>query len=139
MFVQKEPFFLLTSMYFCRGVACKYFGAYDTRSRVVHVVGFFFGGSQICGQRTSPKPLGHRATQQLIGKLTYMYFCRGVACKYFGAYGTRSHVVHVVGFLGDPKFVANVRLNPLSHPPSCILVNHGPSEQSSKEEYKPWK
>ena len=28
---------------------------------------------------------------------------------------------------------------PLSHLPSCMLVNHGPSQQSSKEEYKPWK
>ena len=27
----------------------------------------------------------------------------------------------------------------LSHPSSCILVNHGPSQQSSKEEYKPRK
>ena len=26
---------------------------------------------------------------------------------------------------------------PLSHPSSCMLVNHGPSQQSSKEEYKP--
>ena len=28
---------------------------------------------------------------------------------------------------------------PLSHPSTCMLVNHGPSQQSSKEEYKPWK
>ena len=28
---------------------------------------------------------------------------------------------------------------PLSHPSSCMLVNHGPSEQSYKEEYKPLK
>ena len=28
---------------------------------------------------------------------------------------------------------------PLSHSSSCMLVNHGPSQQSSKEEYKPWK
>ena len=28
---------------------------------------------------------------------------------------------------------------PLLHPSSCMLVNHGPSQQSSKEEYKPWK
>ena len=28
---------------------------------------------------------------------------------------------------------------PLSHPSSCMLVNHGPSQQSSKEEYKPQK
>ena len=28
---------------------------------------------------------------------------------------------------------------PLSHPSSCMLVNHGPSQQSSKEEHKPWK
>ena len=38
-----------------------------------------------------------------------MYFCRGVACEYFGAYGTRSRVVHVVGFWGGPKFEVNVR------------------------------
>ena len=28
---------------------------------------------------------------------------------------------------------------PLSHPSSCMLVNHGSSQQSCKEEYKPWK
>ena len=28
---------------------------------------------------------------------------------------------------------------PLSHPSFCMLVNHGPSQESSKEEYKPWK
>ena len=28
---------------------------------------------------------------------------------------------------------------PLLHPSSCMLVNHGPSQQSFKEEYKPWK
>ena len=28
---------------------------------------------------------------------------------------------------------------PLSHPSSCMLVNHGPSQQSPTEEYKPWK
>ena len=27
----------------------------------------------------------------------------------------------------------------LSHPSSCMLVNHGPSQQNSKEENKPWK
>ena len=30
-------------------------------------------------------------------------------------------------------------MRPLSHPTSCMFVNHGPSQQSSKEEYKPWK
>ena len=30
-------------------------------------------------------------------------------------------------------------MHPVSHPSSCMLVNHGPSRQSSKEEYKPWK
>ena len=30
-------------------------------------------------------------------------------------------------------------MHPVSHPSSCMLVNHGPSQQSSKEEYKPWK
>ena len=28
---------------------------------------------------------------------------------------------------------------PLSHPSSCMLMNHGPSQQSFQEEYKPWK
>ena len=28
---------------------------------------------------------------------------------------------------------------PLWHPSSCMLVNHGLSQQSSKKEYKPWK
>ena len=27
----------------------------------------------------------------------------------------------------------------LSHPSSCMLVNHGPSQRNSKEEDKPWK
>ena len=27
----------------------------------------------------------------------------------------------------------------LSHPSSCMLVSHGPPQQSSKEEHKPWK
>ena len=27
----------------------------------------------------------------------------------------------------------------LAHASSCMLVNHGPSEQSSREEYKSWK
>ena len=27
----------------------------------------------------------------------------------------------------------------LVNPSSCMLVNHGPSQQSSIEEYKPWK
>ena len=26
-----------------------------------------------------------------------------------------------------------------SHPPSCMVLSHGPLKQSSKEEYKPWK
>ena len=32
-----------------------------------------------------------------------------------------------------------MRCASLSHPSSCMLVNHGPSQQSSKEEYKSWK
>ena len=28
---------------------------------------------------------------------------------------------------------------PLSYSSSCMLVNQGPSQQSSKEDYKPWK
>ena len=34
------------------------------------------------------------------------------------------------------SFSSKIRL---SHPSPCMLVNHGPSQQSSKEEYKPWK
>ena len=29
--------------------------------------------------------------------------------------------------------------DPLSHSSSCMLVNHGPSQHSPREEYKPWK
>ena len=41
-------------------------------------------------------------------------------------------------FLSVPK---HDWCSPLSHPSIhfCMLVNHGPSQQSSKEEYKPWK
>ena len=39
-------------------------------------------------------------------------------------------------FLSVPGYVWCA---PLSYPSSCMLVNHGPSQQSSKEEYKPWK
>ena len=28
---------------------------------------------------------------------------------------------------------------PLLHLSSCVLVDHGPSQQSCKEEYEPWK
>ena len=35
--------------------------------------------------------------------------------------------------------VSNNWCAPLSHPSSCMLVNHGPSQHSSKEEQKPWK
>ena len=37
------------------------------------------------------------------------------------------------------SFSSKIQLAPLSHPSSCMLVNHGPSQQSSKEGYKPWK
>ena len=39
-------------------------------------------------------------------------------------------------FLSAPGYD---RCAPLSHPSSCMLVNHGPSQQSSKEECKPCK
>ena len=39
-------------------------------------------------------------------------------------------------FLSVPRYDSCA---PLSHPSSCMLVNHGPSQQRSKEEYKPWK
>ena len=56
--------------------------------------------------------------------LTYMYFCRGVACEYFGSYGTRSRVVHVGGFWGGLKFEANVRRqNPSATDPDREYVH----------------
>ena len=76
----------------------------------------FQGSPKFWGQCTSPEPLGHRATRHFIGKLTYMHFCRRVACKYFGAYGTRTRVVHVVGFWAGPKFWGQCASpKPLSH------------------------
>ena len=33
----------------------------------------------------------------------------------------------------------SISLSSLAHPSSFMRVNHGPSQQSSKEEYKPWK
>ena len=39
-------------------------------------------------------------------------------------------------FLSVPRYD---RCAPLSHPSSCMLVNHGPSQQSFKQEYKPRK
>ena len=38
------------------------------------------------------------------------------------------------------SFSSTIRLMcSLSHPSSCMLVNHDPSHQSWKEEYRPWK
>ena len=39
-------------------------------------------------------------------------------------------------FLSVPRYSW---CTPLLNPSSCMLVNHGPSRQSSKEEYKQWK
>ena len=39
-------------------------------------------------------------------------------------------------FLSVPRYDSCA---PLSHPSPCMLVDHGPPQQSSKEEYKPWK
>ena len=65
------------------------------------------------------RPPGHATIYRKFN----LYVVLPVACEYFSTYRTRSHVVHVVGFWGGPKFEANVhRLNP-----------------SAKEEYKPWK
>ena len=51
-----------------------------------------------------------------LGKVVRGGTCLGVhlaACEHFGMYGTRSCIVHVVGFWGGPKFEVNVhRLNP---------------------------
>ena len=39
-------------------------------------------------------------------------------------------------FLSVPTYNS---CNPLPHPSYCILVDHGPSQQSFKEEHEPWK
>ena len=42
----------------------------------------------------------------------------------------------------DRSIFLNSKIRPMLSivtPTTCILVNHGPSQQSSKEEYKPWK
>ena len=39
-------------------------------------------------------------------------------------------------FLSAPRYD---RCPHLSHPSFCMRVNHGPSQQSPREEYKPWK
>ena len=57
---------------------------------------FARGGSKLGANLRGLNP---SATRHFTGNLTYMYFCRGVASNYFQAYGTRTCVVHVVGFL----------------------------------------
>ena len=144
-------YFFFFFLFFCRVVACEYFGAYRNRLcfvqwldlgevpnlRPVYAAyrqfhwcvplrrgslwifrrardsiprrsrGWIWERSQIWGQCTSPKPLGHRTGPHDNS------FRRLVACEYFGAYGTRSRVVHVVGFGAGPKFEAIVRrVNP---------------------------
>ena len=80
-------------------------------------------------QCPSPKPLGHQATRQFIGNLTCTC-CRRVVCECFGPYGTRSCVIHVVGFWGGPKLEANVcRLNPSA---KVILCKHSVHRQMMK-------
>ena len=50
---------------------------------------------------------------------------------------TRLKPVGMTGvFLSVPRYNW---CTPLSYPSSCTLMNHGPSQQSSKEEYKPGK
>ena len=85
-------------------------GAVFSRTCVVHVVGFV--GGPKC-EASARRLLRHRAKRQFIGNLIYMYFCRGVTCKYFGGYETRTRVGHVMEFGGGSKFEADVhRLNP---------------------------
>ena len=56
-------------------------------------------------------------------------FCLGVMTRWnqFGMTGV---------FLSGPRYDWCA---PLSHPCSCMFVNHGLSQRSPKEEYKPWK
>ena len=89
----------------CCRVACKYFDAYGTWTRIVHVVGFWGGPC------TLPEPHRYQATQQFVGNLTHTYFCLWVACKDFGVYGTRTCIIHVVGFEGGLCMLPE----PLSH------------------------
>ena len=39
----------------------------------------------------------------------------------------------------DRSISLSSKIQLMSHSSACIPVNHGPSQQSSKEEYKPWK
>ena len=47
------------------------------------------------------------ATRQFIRNVTYN-FCRKVACQYFGAYGTRTRVVHLSGFWGWSRILRSM-------------------------------
>ena len=46
---------------------------------------------------------------------------------------------HEMGRHKLPIIIIILLCAPLSRPSSCMLMNHGPSRQSSKDEYKPWK
>ena len=51
-----------------------------------------------------------------------MYFCRGVACEYVGAFGTRTCVVYVLGFGGGPEFGQNLSQTVTGNPNTETLA-----------------
>ena len=68
---------------------------------------FFLGGAKF---KPNIRRLNHWAARQLLGNLTYTYFCREVTCEFFSPYRTRSRVSNVVEFGGvqiyRPTYVA---------------------------------
>ena len=59
-------------MYFYRGVACEYFGVYWTRSRVVHMVGFWGGPKfEANVRRLNTSATGLHATKYTYQKADY--------------------------------------------------------------------
>ena len=83
---------------------------------------------------TSPEPLDHQATWQLIGNLYCLYFWRWSAGRYFRAYAWTQTIV--VGWrFGVPNSEANVgRLNP-SATVTITICRNGDGTQK----WIPWK
>ena len=95
--------------------------------------------------------LSTRVCRSLIPGSSELYWSVGdTTCR---THATREARKHLTRCLKEMKYVRHVRLGmtgvflsvprynwcaPLSHLSSCMLVTHGPLQQSCKEEYKPW-
>ena len=105
-------------MYFCCRVACKYFSTYGTHTHTIQVVRFW-EGPKLWGQCTSPESLGHWATIQFIGTLTYSYVLLpwGSLLIFWHILDSNPHCPHV-RILGSSQILRPMyRLNswPLGH------------------------